>query len=143
MLQGATTAKQVEEAAIYVQSLLEQAEIYSYGAEPEMQVDFHIPCDEEHSHVAAALAAMIPCASRQHQASAFKAGEFVQLSLHKEPSVELAEAFLKESLSRISSDDKLAEQIAAQIQKNQQAENARIQARMQRLKELKQKAPLH
>lgn len=140
MLQGATTAKQVEEAAVYVQSLLDQAEIFSYGAEPEMQVDFHIPCDEEHSHIAAALAAMIPCTSRQHQASAFKAGEYVQLSLHKEPSVELAEAFLKESLSRIRSDAKLAEQVARQIQKNQQAETARIQARMQRLQALKKNA---
>lgn len=139
MLQGATTAKQVEETAIYVQSLLDQAEVYSYGNEPEMQVDFHIPCDERHPHVAEALAAMIPCLSRKHQMSAFKAGEYVQLSLHKEPSTELAEAFLHEVLGKISSDASMAQKVAKQLEKNQQAENARIQARMQRLQELKQK----
>ena len=133
------TANEVLQMANYVQSHLPEVNMFCYGDEPEMQIDFHIPCDEEHRLVADTLAALIPCLSRQHVASAFHAGEHVQLSLHKEPSAELAEAFFQEALGRIASDESLASQVAEQIQRNREEEIARVKARMERLQKLKAK----
>ena len=139
-MQQEATPQQVGEMAAYVQSMLGNAEIYSYGAEPEMQVDFHIPCQDADPLVADTLAAMVPCLSRAHTASAFRAGDYVQVSLHKEPSSELAEAFFQEALARIATDVETAEKVAAQITINRTEEIARVKARMQRLEALKKKA---
>jgi hypothetical protein len=139
MLQEATP-QQVGEMAAYVQSMLDNVEIFSYGAEPEMQVDFHIPCTNTDPLVADTLAAMVPCLSRAHSASAFRAGDYVQVSLHKEPSPELAEAFFQEALARIATDTQAAQKVAAQIAINRAEEIARVKARMQRLEALKKKA---
>lgn len=137
------TVQHITQTAHYVQSLLDQSEVYTYGNEPEMQVDFHIPCDEEHAYIAEALAAIIPAFSRLHSASAFRAGEYVQLSLHKEPSAELAESFLVDALSRVQSEPALANKVIKQIEKNQKAEALRVQARIERLQALKaKKAPI-
>lgn len=134
------TPQDVTAMASYLQSQLDQMQIFSYGEEPEMQVDFHIPCSEDHPLAADALSAMVPCLSRQHTASAFKAGAFVQLSLHKEPSSELAEAFFQEALGRIASDEVLARKVADQIAKDRKEQNERIKARMAKLQKLKAKA---
>jgi|OM-RGC.v1.025420205 hypothetical protein len=135
------TAKDVEQMANYVQSMLSEVNIYSYGEAPEMQVDFHIPCGEDNPLIADTLAAMVPCLSRQHPASAFRAGKYVQLSLHKEPSAELAEAFFHEAIGRITTDSDLAHKVAKQIAKNREADIQRAKERMQRLEKLKKKSP--
>lgn len=139
------TPNQIEKMAAYVQAQLDHIEVFAYGNEPEVQVDFHIPCERDGALVASTLAAMIPCLSRQHTASAFQAGEYVQLSLHKEPSTELAEAFFHEALLRLSSDKSLADKVAKQIARNQkeQAEQAaKRTARLQQMKAKMQQAQL-
>lgn len=144
MNQEATTLD-VTETAAYVKSHLDNISIFSFGQEPEVQVDFHIPCDEEHPHVADTLAALVPCLTEQdgqhtHVATAFKAGEFVQLSLHKEPSVEIGEAFFQEAVKRLSEDPAIAEQVVAQIARNREEQIQRVKERMKRLEALKKKA---
>lgn len=139
------TARHVSEAAAYVQSHLDEIQMYYFGEEPEVQIDFHIPCEEDNPMVFDTLAALVPTLSQQesawskHVATAFKAGEFVQLSLHKEPSVELAQAFFSEALARVLEDETAAEAVAAQIAQNRAEMIERTKARMARLEALKRK----
>ena len=106
-----------------------------------MQIDFHIPCDQSHPMLADTLTALLPCIDEQnHIVTAFHAGEYVQLSLHKEPSQELGEAILHEAVSKALEDEAIATQVAEQIAKNREAQIAATRERMAKLKELKNRA---
>jgi hypothetical protein len=136
-----TDATMIGKAAEALQSALSKASIYHFGEAPEMQVDFHIPCtDDEHALMADTLVALAPCLQGEHVASAFRAGDFIQVSLHKEPSPDHASAVLQDSLARISSDSAFAARLAQQINSNRQDERERAKARMQRLAALKKNA---